>query len=395
MNIGNTLENDRLTITLTGRIDTNNAAEAEKQILAVLKEHPSQSPVFDAAGLEYISSAGLRVLMKVRKSVGKKVTIENVSRDVYDIFETTGFTEILDVQKALRQISIEGCEAIGQGANGVVYRLTPDTMVKVYQHGAGLDVVNSEREISRRVFLMGVPSAIAFDTVRCGDAYGAVYELLDGATVTERIRANPEKLEDYARRMGEMTKEIHQIEIPDGVLPPAINKLYESIDRIASWFTPEEVEQLRSVYHAIPDQNFFVHNDLHSKNVMEAGGEFVLIDLGDVGSGSPLIDLIHTQMVFLEIGNNAGPRKPDEMGFNGLTYGEMDRFWDVYAEAYFGSREKAQKVTQKLAPYARFMYLTSSMGHPILPDSMRPAMADGIRKEILPKVEQLCQPLSI
>ena len=69
------------------------------------------------------------------------------------------------------------------------------------------------------------------------------------------------------------------------------------------------------------------------------------------------------------------------MGFNGLTYGEMDRFWDVYAEAYFGSREKAQEVTQKLAPYARFMYLTSSMGHPIMPDSMRPSVADRIRKE--------------
>ena len=390
-----TLENNVLTIALAGRIDSNNAAETEQQILAVLKEHPGLTPVFDAAELEYISSAGLRVLMKVRKSAGKSVTIENVRREVYEIFETTGFTEILDVQKALRQISIEGCEAIGQGANGVVYRLTPDTMVKVYQHGAGLDVVNSEREISRQVFLMGVPSAIAFDTVRCGDAYGAVYELLDGATVTERIRANPEKLEDYARRMGKMAKEIHQIQIPEGKLPPAINKLTESIDRIAPWFTPEEAEQLRSVYRAIPDQSFFIHNDLHSKNVMEAGGELVLIDLGDVGTGNPLIDLIHTQMVFLEIGKNAGARKPDEMGFNGLTYGEMDRFWEVFSETYFGSREKAQEMTRKLAPYARFMYLTTSMGHPILPDSMRPAMADGIRKEILPKVDQLRQPLSV
>lgn len=388
-----TIADDKLIIALDGRIDTNNAAQVEKEILDILAQNPGKVPAFDAAALEYISSAGLRVLMKVRKQVKKSVTVENVSRDVYEIFETTGFTEILDVRKALRQLSVEGCEEIGKGANGVVYRLSPDTMVKVYQHGADLDVVNQERETSKKAFLMGVPCAIAFDTVRCGESYGAVYELLNGATVTERIRENPEKLDEYARRMGELAKTMHQVEISEGTLPRASKMLYKSIDRIASYFTEEEVEQMKEVYRAIPEQNFFVHNDYHTKNVMESGGELVLIDMGDVGAGNPLIDLIHTLMVNLLIGGNTGNHPDDEMAFNGLTYGEMKRFWAVFSETYFGSEEKAREATDTMMPYARFMYLTSSMGHPILPDSMRPAMAEGIRKNILPYVAEMKRPL--
>ncbi|MBR1740657.1 MAG: STAS domain-containing protein [Lachnospiraceae bacterium] len=91
----------KLTVFLEGRIDTNNAAQTEKEIFDAM-EGKSGDIVIDAEKLEYISSAGLRVLMKLRKSTDKPLPVINVSRDVYDIFETTGFTEILDVKKALR-----------------------------------------------------------------------------------------------------------------------------------------------------------------------------------------------------------------------------------------------------------------------------------------------------
>ena len=88
-----------LTIFLEGRIDTNNAAQTESEIFAAV-EGKTEDIVIDAEKLEYISSAGLRVLMKLRKSIDRELPVINVSRDVYDIFETTGFTELLDVKKA-------------------------------------------------------------------------------------------------------------------------------------------------------------------------------------------------------------------------------------------------------------------------------------------------------
>ena len=100
------MENDgRLMIELAGRIDSNNAAGMEKEIFDILSSGRERDILFDAENLEYISSAGLRVLMKVRKSAGRKLDIINVSRDVYDIFETTGFTEMFCVKKAYRSIN--------------------------------------------------------------------------------------------------------------------------------------------------------------------------------------------------------------------------------------------------------------------------------------------------
>lgn len=88
---------DKLVVALEGRIDTNNASAAEKDIMAAIRDFDGSELCFDAEKLDYISSAGLRVLMKVRKTIRQPVSIVNVSRDVYDILDMTGFTELLHV----------------------------------------------------------------------------------------------------------------------------------------------------------------------------------------------------------------------------------------------------------------------------------------------------------
>ena len=98
-------ENRTLTIFLEGRIDTNNAGEVEREISEAVgnRDDSVEHVVMDAGALEYISSAGLRVLMKLRKELKEPLRISEVSRDVYEIFETTGFTELFDIRKALRE----------------------------------------------------------------------------------------------------------------------------------------------------------------------------------------------------------------------------------------------------------------------------------------------------
>ena len=78
---------------LPERIDTSNAGEWE-QILLTQKDTQ-----LDASALQYISSAGLRVLMKLQKTAGQ-VHICNVSEEVYEILELTGFASFLDVEEA-------------------------------------------------------------------------------------------------------------------------------------------------------------------------------------------------------------------------------------------------------------------------------------------------------
>ena len=127
------MDNRQKTIPLTGRIDSNNAAAVEQELLAQLGTEREIPVVLDAKDLAYISSAGLRVILHLKK-LNPKLSITNVSSEVYEILEMTGFTEMMTVEKAYRVVSVEGCEEIGRGANGTIYRIDQDNVVKVSLH---------------------------------------------------------------------------------------------------------------------------------------------------------------------------------------------------------------------------------------------------------------------
>ena len=74
-------------IKIKGHIDSNNAEQFEKELMDSAMKIPVTELVLDAGELEYISSAGLRVLMKLRKQVKRPVPVVNVSPEIYEIFE--------------------------------------------------------------------------------------------------------------------------------------------------------------------------------------------------------------------------------------------------------------------------------------------------------------------
>ncbi len=152
-------ENDALVIALNGAIDSGNAGQAEQEIQAILAENPAQSLQIDCVDLQYCSSAGLRIILALKHQIDDTHLI-NVSSALYEILEMTGFTEIMDVKKAYRVLSVEGCEVIGRGARGTVYRIDRDTIVKVYHSDDALPEIHRERELARTAFVAGVPTAI-------------------------------------------------------------------------------------------------------------------------------------------------------------------------------------------------------------------------------------------
>lgn len=373
------LQNGTLTITAPHRIETANVAQIEADALALATEHEGTPLAIDASGLEYISSAGLRVLLKLAKmQKSAKLPIQNVSPDVYEIFETTGFTTILDVQKRLRQVSIEGAAFIGEGANGKVYRIGDDQIIKVYRPTIPLETVREEREASKRAFLLGVPSAIAFDTVRCGDGYGNVFELIDADSVAGRIQKQPEKLAYYAEATGKLLRQLHNIELPAGTLQAAESYLHRNIDALGEYFTEAEREKLHKVFTDLPAKSRFIHNDFHLKNIMEANGELVLIDLGDAGAGNPLIDLIHCYMICKIVGSGLAERVTH---FIGVTPEQIAEYWPLFLKAYLGTDDDAAVEAQnaRLAPYADIMHRITAMCHPLSTPESRTKYAEHVR----------------
>ena len=121
------IENGRATIYLIGNVDSSNAAAVEAEVNEAKGD--AKSVTVDCGRLNYISSAGLRIILRLKKAVGD-VEVINVSSDVYEVFEMTGFTEMMDIKKAFRRISVEGCDVIGTGGK-VIREIVEKTGAKV------------------------------------------------------------------------------------------------------------------------------------------------------------------------------------------------------------------------------------------------------------------------
>ena len=246
-----TKENNAITVALRGRIDSANAAEAEKEILSLI-EGFSGDLILNAAELTYISSAGLRVILRLKKA-NKTTKIVNVSSEVYEIFDMTGFTEMMDISKAYRKISIEGCEVIGEGANGKVYRIDPDTIVKVYKNHDALEEIHNERELARKAFVMGVPTAIPYDVVQVGDLYGSVFELLNAKSFAKLLIADPSQADALAKDSVEILKTIHSTMLKPGELPDKKAEALVWAEFCKDYLPADVGEKLVRLIREIPD----------------------------------------------------------------------------------------------------------------------------------------------
>ncbi len=286
---------------IKGKIDSTNAPAIEEEIMAQL---PTE---IDAAELEYISSAGLRVLMKLRKAVGE-VTLHNVSIDVYEILDVTGFTSMLTVKKALREISVEGKTILGQGGNGTVYRLDDETIVKVYSAEHSLEVIDRERAYAKAAFVAGIPTAIAFDTVKVGDRYGVIYEAMNSDTLGHAIANEPERRDEYIMKYAQLAKQLHTTTIEDGSVASLKDLLMKRAEdpMLKEFCTQEEIDTLKAIVVAMKVYDTLVHGDLHPGNIMLDNGELMLIDMGELTRGVPIYDIASIYRDLL-VGSKSSP----------------------------------------------------------------------------------------
>ena len=98
MTIEKKLGNDALTLIVSGRLDTQTAPELEKELDAVLTG--LKELTFDMTNLEYVSSAGLRVILKAQKAMNMQgsMKLTGVNDSIMEVFDITGFLDILTIE---------------------------------------------------------------------------------------------------------------------------------------------------------------------------------------------------------------------------------------------------------------------------------------------------------
>ncbi len=326
---------DTLIICLNGRVDASNAAEIEKEIMAARTASPDMTPVIDAERLAYISSAGLRILLRLRKEEPDLAVI-NVSPEIYEILDMTGFTEMMTVKKAYRRFSVDGCALLGKGANGAVYRYDAETIIKVYFNPDALPEIQRERELARKALVLGINTAIPYDVVRVGESYGTLMELLTATSLSELIRRDPEHLELPLKYYVDMLKQIHNTQVQPGDMPDMkqVALSWAAFDRD---HLPEELgNKLYHMVDAVPERHTMMHGDYHTNNIMVRDGEALLIDMDTLCMGHPVFELgsmFNAFVGFSAIDHDA------VQNFLGLPYALSENFWRRALAMYLGTED--------------------------------------------------------
>ena len=336
MNVTYRVDKDILYIALEGRIDASNAAKAEEMIFDIKNEQEGKHTVMDAEGLEYISSAGLRVILRLRKEE-PQLAIINVAPEVYEVFDMTGFTDMVTIEKAYQRMSVEGCEFIAKGANGAVYRYDDETILKTYFAKDALPEIKQERENARKAFVLGINTAIPYGIVRVDEGYGTVTELLNAESVTKLIRNNPEDLHQAAKYYIDMLKSIHAIRVEDGEVPDMKETALAWAEFVAPHLPADQGQKLRALIEAVPKQNTLMHGDYHTNNIMVQNGEPLLIDMDTLCMGHPVFELGSMFNAFL------GYSELDHqvtVNFFGYTHETAEKFWDMALKMYLGTQDE-------------------------------------------------------
>ena len=269
------MEGSILVIPLEGALDSVTAPAFSREIDRLRAAQEYEALVFDAKKLTYISSIGLRIIIRVIKEekVQKHapVSIIEARKEVYAILEMTGLTELIKVEKSYREISLEGSRLIGKGFFGQVFQLDEDTVVKLYADGKeSLPLMKREQSLARKAFIRGIPTAIPYDIVRVGDQYGTVFELLQAQTFNDLMREHEHdrgKMEEIMALYVSCLKQVHATEMERGELPLARDNMLERLRSLQEVLPVEIIGRLQNLLAELPEDLHVVHCDFQMKNV--------------------------------------------------------------------------------------------------------------------------------
>lgn len=287
-----------MTYNLTGRIDTATAPEVDNQIQTAIynASEPVTNLTFDCSALDYISSTGLRIVLKYKK-LYPSLEVINVSNDVYSVFEMTGFSRIITVKKAMRTINLDECTLLGRGGNGEVYKINDEEIIKLCVRKGEEEKLIEEMNLAREAFVLGVPTVISFDTAKVNDGRtGIVMEAINPNTYASWLTEHPDEIEKYVQQYVDLFKTTNAIEVMPGQFRSAKGWIKDKLDTPSDCSTPEWDQAFHEIFDYIPDGCQLTHNDGHPNNVLMYGEgdarQLMLIDMGDIGAGHPIMEVI-------------------------------------------------------------------------------------------------------
>lgn len=389
MKISIILDGERVIVTLAGKATTSDINAQKDELDRAIEKWSDKEWVINCKDLINISSSGLRWLLSTQKRVLNKIKLVDVQQPVMDVLSITGFNKLFSVRKGLRRISVKGCKKIGRGANGEVYRLRDEKIVKVFFDSENLKNVEKEDRIAHAVLRTGLPAVITYDIVKVGDdRYGIVYETLGAKTLSETIEMDPSRFDEWMTEYVKLYRQVHETDGSRTRLPLSKNVYRKHLSQSASWYTKGEMEQLLRLLESIPDRNTLIHGDYHPNNIMVKDGELIMIDLGDFSIGHPVFDFLATAATQA----NLVELSPEYAEIHTKMKAERIRkVWSTLLEQYFSDRTPQQRgqIDAQIRLFSKLKVACAPAVAKGIPKRLMEASINDVKENLIPRIDEL------
>ncbi len=378
MQITSQKNGNALVLSLSGALDITTADALEQALKLEGVEHLT----VDLEACPFISSVGLRVLMRAHKQLAagnNPMLLTNVSREVYSIFDLTGLAKMIPIKQKIREIPLAGLPLISAGVCGECYRLDRERIIKLYNEGVGAETAEREKAYSKAAFIMGIPTAISYELVACGNRTGIIYEMLEAELFSAVIRNDLDNMDQHGQTLARIAKAIHSTQGDPAVFPNMKERFRGYIPQMNFFLSAEEIVFLLGKLEAIPEADTCVHFDIHSSNIMIRNGEALVIDMGDLSFGSYLFDigLLFTIYGVPELGiSQLATKIPNDRGV---------QLWNAFVKHYYaGQPPEAYEVFHR----DRYFYASLRLIYTItfLP-KLRDECVRWVKDILLPKMQ--------
>ena len=373
------LENNVLTLYLGGEINSYNADNIEKEIRETLEKQSFEKLVLDFSSVSYISSAGLRIILKLKQQYNDFSIVET-SLEVYDIFSMTGFVNIMDIKKGLKKVFLSGAEVIGDGYYSTVYRVDKDTIIKVFNRVSDPEQIERELKLAKEAFILGIPTAISFDIVKVDDGkLGVRFEMLDCESLKNMVIKYPERMNEFLEKYAALLKKMNTTECFNPNIPDMKAHYLRKLDKIKAWLPNEVNEKLLKMFNAIPDRRTLIHGDCHFKNIMVQKDELLLIDMDTLSVGHPIFEWAALYAPYCAF-NEDDPG--NSLRFFGIKDEDALALYNALLVRYFGKDDQAIRDKIKIVGYVHMIRWTTNN------DPTNEKRINGCKERLLKLLEQ-------
>ena len=345
------LKENCLTLYLEGELNSYNADGVEKEIDNTLKDKEFSSLVLNLENLRYISSAGLRIVLKLKQKYNN-VSIVDASLEVYDIFQMTGFTNIIPIKKALKRVYISGAEVVGDGYYSTVYRVDKDTIIKVFNRVSDPAQIERELTLAKEAFVLGIPTAISFDIVKVDDKLGVRFEMLDCKSLKQMVLDYPDRVQEFVDKYAALLKKMNTTECDSPIVPDMKKAYLTKLGKIEQFLPKDRYEKLVKMFNAIPERKTLIHGDCHFKNIMVQNNELLLIDMDTLSVGHPIFELAALYAPYCAFNED---EPGNSIKFFGIKDADAKALYDALLVHYFGKDDQVIRDKIRIVAYVHMI----------------------------------------